>query len=345
MKRGLLTIIVVLALSSMTVGSTVASFSDTEESYDNYIEMGSLDLKVAKKSCCGCGCGCVLDFRDDLPWGDGLEPLFIIDNAQICHTYSANLVLWNAGCVDGTAYLHLILTEDTAGIADTTDVEVWYDSNNNGSVDSGETTTGKLDALHCQPFVLGPLPAWETRSLTLKVRPRDGSSCSFSLEFDAEFQLVQAGDNPAFSDTETTWGSLEHAGCGCGEGCSHGCWKNHLLDIGAWVPTGCSPAQTIASVFGEAGAYPDLNGDTIEDTLLDALNFDGGDDVEGAARILLRNAVVSLLNAAHPGVDYPIPTPGGVISAVNAALASGDRDTMIILEAVLDGYNNLGCIF
>jgi hypothetical protein len=77
-------------------------------------------------------------------------------------------------------------------------------------------------------------------------------------------------------------------------------------------------------------------------TLLEALSFQGGSDLNGAAEILLRAGVSALLNSAQPNVDYPVTT-AEVINSVNAALASGDRDTMLDLAGKLDKYNNLGC--
>jgi hypothetical protein len=77
-------------------------------------------------------------------------------------------------------------------------------------------------------------------------------------------------------------------------------------------------------------------------TLRQALSFKGGFGTLGAARILLRAAVAALLNSAHPDVDYP-RTPADVIAAVNAALASKNRSTMLSLATELDADNNLGC--
>jgi hypothetical protein len=117
-------------------------------------------------------------------------------------------------------------------------------------------------------------------------------------------------------------------------GCSHGFWKNH---VNHWV--GYSPNQTLGSVFDFTGVNPN----TLQNrTLMQALNFGGGPGVQGAQQILLRNAVAALLNAAHPGVNYPLTT-AQVIAMVNAALQSNDRNTMLALEAQLDMYNNLGC--
>ncbi|MBY4678278.1 hypothetical protein [Marinobacterium arenosum] len=122
------------------------------------------------------------------------------------------------------------------------------------------------------------------------------------------------------------------------EGCTPGFWKN---STGSWQVY--SPNQTVVSVFNIPNNYK--NGkDAISDsdTLLDALGYDGGETIRGAAKILLRAAVASILNAAHSGVDYP-RTATAVINAVNAALATGDRDTILMLAGELDSDNNLGC--
>lgn len=120
------------------------------------------------------------------------------------------------------------------------------------------------------------------------------------------------------------------------QGCTPGYWKNHS---GSWPPTGYATSQSVASVFPSVSPnFPALG----SATLLEALAFAGGPGTSGAAEILLRAGVAALLNAAHPSVSYPLLT-ADVISQVNAALASNDRDTMLALAALLDSYNNLGC--
>jgi hypothetical protein len=68
----------------------------------------------------------------------------------------------------------------------------------------------------------------------------------------------------------------------------------------------------------------------------------GGPDLVGAEKILLRAAVAGILSASNPEVDYP-STVGDIITSVNAAIASADRDTMLDLAAQIDADNNLGC--
>ncbi|MCP4656433.1 MAG: hypothetical protein GY856_13550 [bacterium] len=119
------------------------------------------------------------------------------------------------------------------------------------------------------------------------------------------------------------------------QGCTPGYWKNHT---DSWPPAGLSPGQSVESVFGQASAYPSLGSATLHQ----ALYFHGGSGVEGGARSLLRAAVAAVLNASHAGVGYP-RTPAGIVGDVDAALASGSRDTMLDLKDALDSDNNLGC--
>ena len=115
------------------------------------------------------------------------------------------------------------------------------------------------------------------------------------------------------------------------QGCSHGFWKNHKDE---WV--NYCPDQSLDSVF----TFPDELEELASDSLEDALEYGGGSGIVGKAKILLRNAVGSVLNAAHPNVNYPM-TLSQVISDVDSALASKDIDIMINLEGILEYYNNL----
>jgi hypothetical protein len=118
------------------------------------------------------------------------------------------------------------------------------------------------------------------------------------------------------------------------EGCTPGYWKNHEA---SWAGTGYTTGQLASSVFA-LGGFPSLGAKT----LLENLSNTGGPGVDGAASILMRAAVAALLNAASPDVDYTM-TAAEVIAAVDAALASNDRDTMLSLASDLDDDNNLGC--
>jgi hypothetical protein len=118
------------------------------------------------------------------------------------------------------------------------------------------------------------------------------------------------------------------------EGCTPGFWKQPQ-HLDAWMVY--TPGQTLESVFD----VPDAFGlDSV--TLLAALSLEGGSTTADAAEVLLRQAVAALLNAASPEVDYPL-TETEIIAAVNAALASGDRGTILALAEQLDTFNNLFC--
>ena len=121
------------------------------------------------------------------------------------------------------------------------------------------------------------------------------------------------------------------------EGCTPGFWKN---SPGSWPPTGYSPNQLITSVFDLPNGK--INNSLGGDSLMDALNYGGGDNLLGAAQNLLRSAVASLLNSTHPDVDFP-RSEADVIADVNAALATKDRGSILALHAALDADNNLGC--
>ena len=124
---------------------------------------------------------------------------------------------------------------------------------------------------------------------------------------------------------------------GTTEGCTPGYWKNHTE---SWEEYG--PGYALDDVFDFPASLSSFERVTLEQ----ALALKGGSGTSGAAQILLRAATASVLNAAHEGVGYPyrrFKEPFGIVPQVNAALASGDRATMLALAATLDAANNLGC--
>ena len=82
------------------------------------------------------------------------------------------------------------------------------------------------------------------------------------------------------------------------------------------------------------------------DTLLEALSYEGDKGVAGARQILLRTAVAALLNASfhetmlHDDYLYYPYTVADVIAEVNAALSSNNRSVMLSLADDFDGVNN-----
>jgi hypothetical protein len=106
-------------------------------------------------------------------------------------------------------------------------------------------------------------------------------------------------------------------------GCTPGFWKQDQ-HFQFWTAP-YTPGTAFGSVF--ADAFPGQ-------TLLDVVsNGGGGLDALG------RHTVAALLNAASPDVDYGM-TAGDVISAFNAAFASGDYEEQ---KNIFEGYNERGC--
>lgn len=213
-----LALITILALASATVGDTFASFCDSETSFDNYIETGSLDLLVAE----ACDDWEGSDYRHDLPWGTGLEPCFWVPEVEVveCQTYTSYLLLWNAGCLDGTAYLHL---KDISANPDTlpykTDVTISYDVDGDENLEL--IKSGTLASLTCTYWELGPLPAEEIRRLSIELHFFPSEPDDLCLTFNTIFGLVQA--EGSFSDTEECSGFFGDA---CSEsGGTPGFWS------------------------------------------------------------------------------------------------------------------------
>jgi hypothetical protein len=113
------------------------------------------------------------------------------------------------------------------------------------------------------------------------------------------------------------------------EGCTPGYWKvDQHFD--SWPV----PLSTTLSGAGFVGTGNQSA------TLLAALSFQGGPTVQDAKNILMRAAAAAYLNSF--AVNYPLST-AALVAEVNAALATGDRTTILNEASKLDGYNNLGC--
>ncbi len=182
-------------------------------------------------------------------------------------------------------------------------------------------------------------------STVIKFPPTDFTSLGGQILVTSEFShtiglLSFTGSTPTISTFQTPLNQFEgSAFVDCqalgGTGCTLGFWKNHV-STPPWTPP-YTPSTTVVSVFSGATPYVPST-----DTLLMALSYQGGPTLADASRLLLKQAVAALLNAADPSLNYPL-TPSQVISSVNSALASGNRDTIIALAEQMDLLNNLGC--
>ncbi len=150
--------------------------------------------------------------------------------------------------------------------------------------------------------------------------------------------MPQGTVSPTPTPTGTPTGTPTPTPTPGNEGCSPGFWKTHTglgPQANAWLTTPYSQTQTLASVF--TGFDASISGTG----LLDAMSFTGNKNtLVGAEKILALQAVAALLNSSSSGVNYPLLT-SAVIAEVNAALASGDRDTILTEASRLDGFNGL----
>jgi uncharacterized repeat protein (TIGR01451 family) len=124
------------------------------------------------------------------------------------------------------------------------------------------------------------------------------------------------------------------------EGCTPGFWKQDQ-HFQFWTAP-FTTSTLIKNVFA-VGSLTTRDGIVIGDqTLLAGLSLPGGPTVGDAVAILMRAAIAGILNAASPNVNYPL-TAAQIVSQVNAAIATGDRDTILSLAGTLDTNNNAGC--
>ena len=93
MKSIFLSVVIICALTVAGLGGTLASWSDSETSYDNYIETGSIDLKVQG--------------TDDAPWGEGLTAKFTLECVQPCDEYKVEIPVRNDGQCEDPSYLYI----------------------------------------------------------------------------------------------------------------------------------------------------------------------------------------------------------------------------------------------
>jgi hypothetical protein len=119
------------------------------------------------------------------------------------------------------------------------------------------------------------------------------------------------------------------------EGCGLGFWKQNP---DAWTATPYEPAASVGGIFTLPAAMQEM----ADDPLSRVLRYPCGNGAKGAAQLLLRTAVVTLLNASHPQIHFPM-SPEEVISQVNTALGGHDRHRMMETEHRLRILNEKHC--
>jgi hypothetical protein len=149
-------------------------------------------------------------------------------------------------------------------------------------------------------------------------------TCTFTAQDDRTFERDAMASCEVEPDVEV-------------RGCTPGYWKANAdkRDASEWS----EPTNTLVSVIF-ATTSTDLNGKGGDDTLRDALSYHGGKGLEGAERILLRSSVAAKLNIENGAFEYPVGSLAELQALVDAAIGSGDRNTMLSLHGELDGFNN-----
>lgn len=326
----ILALVVVLAVGIPLIGGTFATWSDSETSMDNYIETGSLDLMVAK---CDADWQNPGTFNDDTPWGLGLDPCFSIPEVELDRTYPCYLLLWNAGCIDGVAYLHITGVPEDNSLALSTTMQIWYDHDADPETPVELVATGLLADLDCKEIELGLMETDQLRQLKLELitapTPPEGS-LSFSIYFEL-IQLELLGPTYAWADTEHSPNALNML---LELGGSPGFWRSpgalNLYDkdkIVGWFTTIVGSSKWFADVT--------LTGDVDDDyaTMQGILSNSGASKYKGMVRQFRAQYLATRLNTMP---DLPRLQVGTIhdISDIEGAEAYFGYDTRTLAEII-----------
>jgi len=181
MDKKILASIFMVSMLAFAMGwGTYSYFSDTETSSGNTFSAGTLDLKV--------------DGKDD-----PLGIFFSVSGVKPGDSGSKNIVLSNAGTLDGKAYIHFKNVEDKPGTtpeSEPTPDNGELSQNLKIKVSNGTATVveGFLYDIKCNSYLLGTIAGG--RSLTVTIEWSISSDVGNvimgdSVTFDIEFSLVQ----------------------------------------------------------------------------------------------------------------------------------------------------------
>ena len=187
-----LALVVVISVAVSLVGGTIATWSDSETMMSNVIRTGSVDLLVAK---CDADWQNPGAFKDDIPYGAGLDPCF--DTSLAPGTYTCYSLLWNAGITDAVAYLHIKNASDSNALSGNTTMSIWYDDDGDPNSSLVLVASDTIADLDCHEIMLGELSAEAVRRLKLEVE-YVGPCPTRGLSFDILFALANGG----FADSE-----------------------------------------------------------------------------------------------------------------------------------------------
>lgn len=193
MKRIIISVIIILAVVSMTIKATTAYFSDTEASSGNTFSTGTLNLTL-----------------------DGANTniaKFNVSGMKPNDIQTGTWTIRNTGSIDGYLDMHNIVqthspgttTEpeltiedpDVGSLGDLLNINLFVDANNNGVLDNGETTiySGLLSGLANTYDANIPLSAGSTNYITMAVNwpsgPNDNKGQGDVAQLDMTFELGQ----------------------------------------------------------------------------------------------------------------------------------------------------------
>ena len=195
MKKILLALIGILAITSLASGGMLARWVDSD-SHAASFEAASIDLKVAGESA---------PFEDD-----PLGPYFEIDCGGL--PSFRVLELWNTGEEGGDAYLHIQNVSGDLSDALLMNVQ-YYDQSNVWVTLTGWAVIGDLE---CVPIGLFYLNPDDTGKVMILIDLPPGSQGS-RVEWDIEF-----GIHGSWVDTETSEGNYFECQLECGTAWAHG---------------------------------------------------------------------------------------------------------------------------
>lgn len=193
MKQIIVSIIIITAIISTTIKATKAYFSDTEDSSGNTFSTGTLNLTL-----------------------DGANTnvaKFNVSGMIPGDIQTGTWTIRNTGSIDGYLDMHNIIqthspgttTEpeltvedpDVGSLGNLLNINLFVDANNNGILDSGETTiySGLLNGLASSYDANIPFSAGSTNYITMAVNwltsPNDNKGQGDVAQLDMTFELGQ----------------------------------------------------------------------------------------------------------------------------------------------------------